>query len=268
MMTFLKNLLCCMVLGWVVVSCKTDNEPAPEIDCDQSGLELELTPTAVSECGATDGEIAVAVSGGEGNITLSLNGGSFQNTSGFTGLQAGTYSVIAQDINGCTVSSFATVGINGSQVSIDEVTTQNAGCGQSQGVITVQGTGSGDLQYRLDNGAFQSSSQFTDLSAGNYDVTIQDASGCSTSARAVVLNGTSYADEVSSIINTSCIRSGCHDGSQGASLNWSSFENVQNRASAIKSQTQSGNMPPEGETISDQEIATIACWVDDGAPNN
>src|SRR5688500_8874227 len=52
-------------------------------------------------------------------------------------------------------------------------------CGQSTSTITATATGgSGAYQYQLNNGALQSSPQFTGVAAGNYRVKAYDATGC------------------------------------------------------------------------------------------
>lgn len=53
--------------------------------------------------------------------------------------------------------------------------------GVEDGSIVVNATGTGTLQYSIDNGTnFQSSNIFTGLSAGTYDVVVQDVTGSTT----------------------------------------------------------------------------------------
>ncbi len=53
------------------------------------------------------------------------------------------------------------------------------GCSAPDGSITVTGTGGNQpYQFKLDNGAFQSSPSFSNLSGGIFQVTIQDNTGC------------------------------------------------------------------------------------------
>lgn len=80
----------------------------------------------------------------------------------------------------------------------------------------------------------------------------------------------SFQNEVNAIITTNCAIPGCHNGDIGASRNWTVFSNVQNSAQAIRSRTGARTMPPSnsGITLSDAQISTIACWVEQGAQNN
>jgi len=51
-------------------------------------------------------------------------------------------------------------------------------CGQANGEIEVQATGSGDVTYQLNDGAMSSTGVFSNLSTGLYDILIEDALGC------------------------------------------------------------------------------------------
>ena len=53
-----------------------------------------ITPTT---CGLADGEISVTALGGDGNFLYSFNGGSYDPTSVFDNLSAGTYTINVQD---------------------------------------------------------------------------------------------------------------------------------------------------------------------------
>ncbi|UII24312.1 hypothetical protein [Fulvivirga ligni] len=257
-----------LLLIFQLTGCKVSGDPEPQIDCSQSGLKVELLELAnVSGCDKEDGSITVQGSGGEGQLTFNINGGSFQGDPSFDNLKAATYSIIVQDENGCTASSFFTVKTDGASVAISEVQVAEAGCGSAEGNLSIIATGNGEVMYKLGNGAFQASPDFTGLTSGNYEVTVKDETGCTTSQQAYVNSGISYDDEVKAIITANCFGSGCHDGGTGSSTNWTNFQNVQNHAAQIKSRTQSGSMPPNG-SLSQDEKDKIACWVNDGALDN
>lgn len=79
----------------------------------------------------------------------------------------------------------------------------------------------------------------------------------------------SLANDVQPIVNSNCALSGCHvSGAQSPNL--SVKQNIIDRASQIKQRTQSRSMPPPGSgvTLTDAEIATLSCWVDNGANDN
>ena len=81
----------------------------------------------------------------------------------------------------------------------------------------------------------------------------------------------SYASDIAPIINTKCALSGCHNGSNPDLPNWTILTQLQNRKDDVKRMVVNRIMPksssPAGPLTEDQ-INTIACWVDQGAPNN
>ena len=80
----------------------------------------------------------------------------------------------------------------------------------------------------------------------------------------------SFDAQIKPILETNCIKSGCHNGDNGTTLNWSVFANVQAKAELIKTKTTDKSMPadkaPNG--LPQEQIDLIACWVNQGAKNN
>jgi hypothetical protein len=98
-------------------------------------------------------------------------------------LSGGTYTVYAQDNNGCT-TSFNTTVIEPTQVSLSGIAT---GATSNDGTITLTGTnGTSPYTYSLDGTTYTSSSLFTGLSAGTYTCYVQDDNGCITSIQVIV----------------------------------------------------------------------------------
>lgn len=144
--------------------------------------------------------------------------------------------------------------------------TTGADCGVPSGSITVAVTGgNGNIQYKLDDGPFQTSPAFNSVRPGVHTVTARDALNCETSGQTVIASGISFKDEIQPIILKSCAIPQCHDGS--GNIDYRVFENLKKNPADIKSRTQSKNMPKTG-SLTDDEIEKIACWVDDGALNN
>lgn len=103
-----------------------------------------------------------------------------QTTQTASNLAAGTYDVLVTDANGCTVTQ--TVTINEPAVLAGTVTPTDATCnGAATGAIDVTGItgGTTPYQYSLNGGTPQTSATFGSLTAGNYQVEITDANGCS-----------------------------------------------------------------------------------------
>lgn len=82
----------------------------------------------------------------------------------------------------------------------------------------------------------------------------------------------SYASEVDPIVNTSCAITDCHNGDNGADKNWTVFSNFQSKSTTVKDRITrpagvDGHMPAAG-SITEEQIQTIVCWVDQGAKDN
>jgi len=129
--------------------------------------------------GLTDGSISISANGGVGGLQYSIdNAVTFQNGNNFPNLPAGTYNIVVQDGNGCSVSSVANI-LQPAEITFNTATV-NSTCGNATGslTITAQG-GTGTLQYSIDNGTtFQAGNVFNNLAATNYDIIVRDATGC------------------------------------------------------------------------------------------
>lgn len=83
----------------------------------------------------------------------------------------------------------------------------------------------------------------------------------------------SFQDDVLTIINTKCAIPDCHNGSLGPDLVWTDYDKLKVRAESgiLKFRVTNRIMPPSFSTagpLSQDQINTIACWVDQGAENN
>ncbi|WP_417885205.1 hypothetical protein [Zunongwangia sp.] len=74
----------------------------------------------------------------------------------------------------------------------------------------------------------------------------------------------SFQESIQPIITNSCIK--CHNGTVHP-LNFENLTVLQNNAGTIKAVTQNRTMPLNGR-LTDEQIKTIACWVDNGAKIN
>jgi uncharacterized membrane protein len=79
----------------------------------------------------------------------------------------------------------------------------------------------------------------------------------------------SLVQDVLPIIQQNCAVSGCHVAGTGR-VDFTIKENVIQNASLIRTNTQSGIMPPpgSGKSLTAAEKETIACWVQNGAQDN
>ncbi len=146
----------------------------------QPSSALSATPsvTNVTCNGSSNGQITLLVSGGTTPYSYSWTGPSSfaASTKDITGLKAGSYSVLISDKNGCSITPSASVTepvILGAVVN-----TANISCfGANDGTVTISNPsgGSGNYEYELNSGNWQSSGSFTGLGSGLYAVNIRDA---------------------------------------------------------------------------------------------
>lgn len=266
------NLYSVLAVSIVVAFLNACSDSDPEsTDCTSLSVSVPTSGREnPSDCVASDGSITASASGGKEPYQFSLNGSAFQSNAGFVNLGAGEYSLTVKDASGCEKSVGGIVlTIPGSSINFT-ATTLESGCKSGEGSLTINATGgSGDYSYRIDNADFVSSPVFDGLTAGNKSVTVRDnGDNCSITKSINVLSGTSYTSDIQPIIEASCAVSGCHVTGGAAPFTLTAIASAQNHAAAIKTATANGSMPKSGTPLTQAQKDLIACWVDDGAPNN
>lgn len=125
------------------------------------------------------GSITSAAANGNAPYQYTLNGGTPQGNGNFSGLNGGTYTVVASDASGCTVSSVVTI-LSSGTVTMNSLSSTNSPCyNPATGTITVSGTVSnGPATYTMVPGGTNSTGNFTGLLGGTYTVIVSDAAGC------------------------------------------------------------------------------------------
>jgi large repetitive protein len=144
-----------------------------------------VTPTQVSNCGATNGSITVNATVGQGYpqgapLQYSVNNGaSWQASNTFSGLNAGGYTVSVRNSNGgCTTTATTTIAAPASPVITAAVGVSPTVCGVNNGTITVtaQGQPQGSpVQYSIDNLTWGTQNVFSNLAAGTYQVWVRNS---------------------------------------------------------------------------------------------
>lgn len=140
--------------------------------------------------GGSDGTITIHDTiGGNGDYQFSMDWGATMQTAPFTGLTAGDYDVMVFDSNSC--SALRTFHID--QADSIQFNTNNIDLvcnNDNSGGVQVVGTtgGTGNYQYSINGGVYQTSPSFFGLSAGTYTLSVLDANvaGCSVSMNATI----------------------------------------------------------------------------------
>jgi len=155
----------------------TDEAGCEDMDCIvvTESIIPDFTCPVINESapGASDG--AIQCDAIPGVITYLWNTGA--TTMSITGLPPGVYCVTVTDANGCTKSQCFNVQPGNCQLSITSAQTNVLCAGDSTGSITISASNvTAPVVYTWSNGG--STSILNNLPAGNYGVTVSDASGC------------------------------------------------------------------------------------------
>lgn len=163
-----------------------------------SGLVYDVSATATpAACSAVnDGTISITgTTGGIAPFQYSVDGGTLQSSTLFSGLSVGTHTVRAVDANGCISNPFD-VGV-GSSVVITSTNTPSAVtvCLGNDGSIDIASVigGTAPYDFSIDGGATfpildAVSHNFTTLIAASYTVVIRDNNGCVSAPELVTVN--------------------------------------------------------------------------------
>jgi hypothetical protein len=189
-------------------------------------IAASATPTS-STCGASNGSVALNVTGANGTPTYSWNNGA--SSANLTNVPAGNYTVTVS-AGGCTTTTSVTLSNNGTQPTLTTTPT-SAACGTPNGSVatSVQG-GGGPYTYTWSNNAGNVSS-ISNVASGSYSVTVTDGT-CSASATAFVGN-TGGPTATATPTNVSCnggsnggASASATGGTAGYSYSWNNGGNT------------------------------------------
>lgn len=145
-----------------------------------------IAVVAPASCGVANGGLSAAVSSNAVSpISYAWSNGG--NTAGMSSLAAATYTVTVTDANQCSATaSVELAALPPPQLSWDSV--QQPTCEQANGSVGVMLTGgSSPFSYNWSNGVTDTN-YMSQLSAGNYSLTVTDALGCVANIDTVLAN--------------------------------------------------------------------------------
>ncbi|MEZ5044858.1 MAG: proprotein convertase P-domain-containing protein [Saprospiraceae bacterium] len=127
-----------------------------------------------------NGAISATVTGGRGNIAYFWNASATADNASLSNLPADEYSVQAIDTAGCIATDTIQL-VQPEAIQIDLDVSQISCSGDNDGAITaVVSGGTGNYNYQWNNNS--NNNTISNLAAGNFCVTVTDASGCEQSA--------------------------------------------------------------------------------------
>jgi hypothetical protein len=240
-----------------------------------SGITITVSLSAVNpSAGQSNGSITASASGSTG-FTYSLNGGTYQSGSTFTGLAAGNYTVTAKSSEGCPGTAQATLTTTNlctnTSITISPAVTDVLPCSTpvNNGSISVTASGSSGYSYNLNGAAYQSSGTFNNLAAGTYTIGVKDVNGCTNTVSVTVgtkANGPLFSS-VKSLLASRCSGSGCHtNGGNAAGYNFDSDCNIISNWNMINSSAvTSTSMPKSPQAkLTAAEKQKITDWINAG----
>ena len=192
----------------------------PVIVQDANGCQFTTTaivvnssgPTALAvthtdaTCGNSNGTATIgATTGGVLPLSYSFNGSPFTATTLYSGLAAGTYSVIVKDANGCTFTTSVTIAnIPGPTALV--VTNTSTTCGAANGTLNIGAVTGGiaPYTYSVNAGAFTVTTSYIALVAGTYTIVVKDANGCTFTTTTTIINIPGPTAVATTLTNTTC----------------------------------------------------------------
>ncbi|MDV6169793.1 lamin tail domain-containing protein, partial [Flavobacterium sp. DG1-102-2] len=122
-------------------------------------------------------------------IEYSIDGTIFQTATSFTNLAPGTYTITVRNNLGCSsVSAPVVVNLVPGQPDAATAVIIQPSCSTSTGTITVESPLGADLAYAINGVNFQTSTEFTNVAAGTYTITVMSTSGCYSTSPGFIVN--------------------------------------------------------------------------------
>lgn len=158
-----------------------------------SAVVVNITGQANATCSNTaDGTVVVNAGGGTAPLEFSIDGGEIYQASNVFNVVPGTYTVLAQDANGCIDETNNNAVIDGAdpiELPLDVVAPL---CnGDENG--TISGTaagGNGGFTYVVNDGMEMDMLDLADLTADTYTIVVTDSEGCTDTFEAVLTEPT------------------------------------------------------------------------------
>src|SRR4029079_3269779 len=152
-----------------------------------------VTPTDPTTCANPTGTITVTAPAPAAGISYSIDGVDYTNTTGvFNNVAPGNYNGTVQNAAGC-ISSATPVTINGAPSAPPAPTvtpTDPTTCANPTGTITVTAPLGAGLSYSIDGIDYPNTTGvFNGVAPGTYNVTVQNAAGCISTATTATING-------------------------------------------------------------------------------
>ncbi len=168
--------------------CKTTTNVVIE---QTNTLSASIINQTAANCGQNNAIIEIKVEGGQAPYQYTISNQTFDEST-IEGLGAGRYTVIVSDAFDCTANLEVSIEEN-STIEANAVAIQTDFCGEGDGAFTINASGgTAPYVFTWSNGTDEDG-VFTDVAAGEYDITTTDANGCQAIVNVVIEKNTDLA---------------------------------------------------------------------------
>ncbi|MFK7811654.1 MAG: T9SS type B sorting domain-containing protein [Maribacter sp.] len=189
--------------------CEVDANPVSVIT--EPEIIYTVTPKDISCNGTDDGSLTIDVSNTQGySITYSIDGGTiFQTSNVFSNLTPNTYTVLIKKEKAggfCDITTTPVVVNSSPAFTASAAVTQQIDCTNGSAIIstTITAGGTAPFEYSTNGVDFQTGSDLTGLGAGQYTITVKDASGCTATVDQTVNAGSNPSELTFITSNVDC----------------------------------------------------------------
>lgn len=165
----------------------TSVTPVIVINAAPNAPAVASTTVTQPDCTIATGSVTITAPLDAGT-TYSINGGAFSEDLSYTGLTAGSYTIMVQNAEGCT-SVTQPIAINAAPATVPAITTAvvQPDCTTPVASITVTAPVGAGYQYSINGGPLQDSPVFNPTIAGDYTITVQNADGCTATTAPITI---------------------------------------------------------------------------------
>jgi gliding motility-associated-like protein len=181
-------------------------------------LTVNIATNSVTCNGGNNGSATAIPSGGTAPYSYSWNTTPLQSTATANGLIAGLYHLTVNDANNCSISTNVNI-LQPQAITLTQLNTTPVSCyGGTNGSASIQcNGGTGALSYSWNTTPVITTSGANNLAAGNYNVIVTDANGCSNTFPVNITQPTPLQVNITSSTNVSCFNQ--NNGTANASAN-------------------------------------------------
>ena len=177
------------------------------ISAPTSAFNISVNVTNVRCLGDSTGSATLVGNGGTPTYTYSDDNSSFASSNVFGGFHQGSFTLYAQDLNGCADSVQFFVDQPATAVNINNMIIANPACpNQASGAVTVQANGGTPGYMYSSNGGltFQTGQILLGVSGGNHLIVVKDANGCLDIDTATLVSPPLMDIIIDSLVNVDC----------------------------------------------------------------